>query len=266
MSTPPPIRTESLTVTLGASTVLRGVDMTVRDGEAVALLGANGSGKSTLVKALVGVVPIRRGQAWVYGQDVTTRRIDFRRIGYVPQRVTAAAGVPATALEVVTSGLLSSARLRVGRAGRVRAMEALEQVGLADRAKDSVQIFSGGQHQRVLIARALVRDPDLLVLDEPLAGIDRASKQALAATLRGLRAAGRTLLVVLHEPGELGPLIDRAVVLRNGRVVHDGAPPPAVPGHDAPGHDHEHAHAGEGPPDHHVPELTVDWRTGEEVR
>ncbi|WP_418605529.1 ATP-binding cassette domain-containing protein [Georgenia sp. SUBG003] len=100
-----PVRAEDLTVVLGRSTVLRGIDLTVRDGETVALLGANGSGKSTLVKALVGVVPAARGRASIYGHDVATehRAVPWGRVGYVPQRVTAAAGVPATALEVVSA-------------------------------------------------------------------------------------------------------------------------------------------------------------------
>ncbi|MPV37954.1 metal ABC transporter ATP-binding protein [Georgenia subflava] len=255
-----PVSTDDLSVVLGSSTILRGIDMTVTDGETVALLGANGSGKSTLVKALVGVVPITRGRARLYGRDVTTesRQVAWGRVGYVPQRVTAGGGVPATALEVVTSGLLDGRRVRPGAAGRRRALEALDQVGLADRARDSVQVFSGGQQQRVLIARALVRDPDLLVLDEPLAGIDRDSKEQLAGTLATLHEDGRTILVVLHELGELGPLVERCVVLRHGRVVHDGAPPRPAPGHDDPEHEHVHAHGGDQVPDHHVPDLNVE--------
>ncbi|MFD1719528.1 metal ABC transporter ATP-binding protein [Georgenia deserti] len=262
------IRAEALGVSFGAAPVLRGIDLTVSDGEAVALLGANGSGKSTLVKAIVGLAPITRGRVLLDGRDVVTqrRRIDFDRIGYVPQRLTAASGVPATALEVVASGLLSRGRLRIGRAGRERALAALDQVGLADRAGESVQIFSGGQQQRVLIARALVREPSLLILDEPLAGIDAASKESLAATVADLRARETTLLVVLHEPAELGPLIDRAVVLRHGRVVHDGPMPRPAPGHDAPDHDHEHPHAGATGPTVHVPDLSVGLPAEEEMR
>lgn len=255
-----PVRTEDLTVVLGGSTILRGIDLTVRDGETVALLGANGSGKSTLVKALMGVVPVTRGLVRLYGHDIAARSRDvpWRRVGYVPQRVTSTAGVPATALEVVSSGLLDGRRLRIGRAGRARALEALGQVGLADRAGDSVQVFSGGQQQRVLIARALVRDPDLLVLDEPLAGIDRDSKEALARTIRAMHERGVTVLVVLHELGELGPLVERCVVLRHGRVVHDGAPPRPAAGHDDPAHEHEHAGHGEAVPAPHAPDLTVE--------
>ena len=242
-------------------TILHGIDLTVTEGEVVALLGANGSGKSTLVKALVGIVPVTSGSAELYGADTTAARrsVPWSRIGYVPQRLGPSSGVPATAVEVVASGLLDNRRFRPGRGARRKALEALEQVGLLGRAHDSVQVFSGGQQQRVLIARALVRDPDLMILDEPLAGIDRASKEALAGTLARMRGQGKTILVVLHELGELAGMIGRAVVLRHGRVIFDGPPPPAAPGHDHPGHDHAHAHADTTLPGHTVPDLRSEW-------
>ncbi|MEX5299935.1 ATP-binding cassette domain-containing protein [Kocuria sp. CPCC 205292] len=241
---PAAIRTADLAVVLGAAPVLRGVDLTVADGEAVALMGGNGSGKSTLIKALLGIVPVASGEARLFGADVTgaRRHVPWSRIGYVPQRVGVGAGVPATALEVVASGLTGHRRLRLGAGARRVCLDALEQVGLADRARESVAIFSGGQQQRVLIARALVRQPRLLLLDEPLSGVDQVSKEAIARILAQLQAGGTTLLVVLHELGELSPLLDRAVVLRHGRIVHDGIPPLPAPGHDAPDHEHLHPH------------------------
>ncbi|WP_258803111.1 metal ABC transporter ATP-binding protein [Pseudarthrobacter sp. NS4] len=257
----PPIRTRQLHVSVESGTILHGIDLTVPDGEAVALLGANGSGKSTLVKALMGIVPVTSGTAEIYGADVTAARrtVPWSRIGYVPQRLGPSSGVPATAVEVVASGLLDNRRLRTGRAARRKALEALEQVGLLERAHDSVQVFSGGQQQRVLIARALVREPDLIILDEPLAGIDRASKEALARTLERMRERGTTILVVLHELGELAGMVERAVVLRRGRVIFDGPPPAAAPGHDHPDHDHVHAHGDPPLPGHTVPDLRSEW-------
>jgi zinc transport system ATP-binding protein len=257
----PPIRTRRLNVSVETGSILHGIDLTIAEGEAVALLGANGSGKSTLVKALTGNMPISSGSAEIYGASITgaRRSVPWARMGYVPQRLGAGSGVPATAVEVVASGLLDNRRLRPGRGARRKSLEALDQVGLLDRAHDSVQVFSGGQQQRVLIARALVREPDLLILDEPLAGIDRASKEALARTLADMQAKGTTLLVVLHELGELAGILDRAVVLRHGAVIFDGPPPPAAPGHDHPEHDHVHAHADALPPGHTVPDLRSEW-------
>ena len=255
----PPVHIRDLRVTLGGSPILQGIDLDVHDGESVALLGANGSGKSTLVKALLTVVPVTSGTVQLFGADVTDpRHVPWRRVGYVPQRVGAASGTPATALEVVSSGLLDNRRLRPPRGWRDRALEALDEVGLADRAGETVSVFSGGQQQRVLIARALVRRPDLLVLDEPLAGIDRDSQEALAATLTGLRERGTGLLVVLHELGSLAGMLERAVVLRHGRVVHDGPPPPAAPGHGHPDHEHLHPHDEETAADPHGPELRLE--------
>ena len=250
----PPVVVTGLSVVLGSTPILSGIDLTVTSGESVALLGANGSGKSTLVKAILGLNPIRAGRVRLFGHDVAHR-----------------SRVPATALEVVRSGLLGPRRLFAdrGRRARERAMTALDAVGLAHRARDHVQVFSGGQAQRVLIARALVRDPELLVLDEPLAGIDRVSRQALAEILTSLHDRGLTLITVLHEMGELSDVVERAVVLDEGRIRHDGPARDLAPSrhdhaqHDVVGHDrlddceHGHPHGRTAPTAHHAPALTT---------
>ncbi|MFF7444548.1 MULTISPECIES: ATP-binding cassette domain-containing protein [unclassified Streptomyces] len=239
----PVISMRGVRADLGSRPVLRGIDLTVHRGEVVALLGANGSGKSTAVRSVIGQVPVAAGEIELFGTPRRRFR-DWARVGYVPQRTTAAGGVPATVTEVVSSGRLSRARFGVLRqADRAAVRHALELVGLADRAKDSVDALSGGQHQRVLIARALACDPELLIMDEPMAGVDLASQEVLARTLREQVAQGTTVLLVLHELGPLEPLIDRAVVLRDGCVLHDGPPPKAVGQHALPGHDHVHPHA-----------------------
>ncbi|MET9776906.1 metal ABC transporter ATP-binding protein [Streptomyces sp. NPDC006367] len=244
--TEPVIALRGVRADLGSRPVLRGIDLTVRRGEVVALLGANGSGKSTAVRTVIGQVPAVAGEIELFGTPRRRFR-DWARVGYVPQRTTAAGGVPATVTEVVSSGRLSRARFGVlRRADHEAVRRALGLVGMADRAKDSVDALSGGQHQRVLIARALASEPELLIMDEPMAGVDLASQEVLAATLREQVAAGTTVLLVLHELGPLEPLIDRAVVLRDGCVLHDGPPPKAVGQHALPGHDHVHPHAPAG--------------------
>ncbi|MFF0762742.1 metal ABC transporter ATP-binding protein [Streptomyces sp. NPDC003737] len=233
---------------LGSRPVLRGIDLAVHRGEVVALLGANGSGKSTIVRGIIGQVPPSAGEIELFGTPLRRFR-DWRRIGYVPQRTTAAGGVPATVTEVVSSGRLSRTRFGVlRRADHEAVRRALDMVGLADRAKDSVDALSGGQHQRVLIARALASEPEVLIMDEPMAGVDLASQEVLARTLRDQVNSGATVLLVLHELGPLEPLIDRAVVLRDGCVLHDGPPPKAVGQHALPGHDHVHPHAADAAP------------------
>lgn len=241
--TEPVISLRGVRAELGSRTVLRGIDLTVHRGEVVALLGANGSGKSTAVRAVIGQVPVSDGEIELFGTPRRRFR-DWRRVGYVPQRTTAAGGVPATVTEIVASGRLSRTRLGILRKADHEAIRrALDLVGMTDRAKDSVNALSGGQHQRVLIARALACEPELLIMDEPMAGVDLASQEVLAATLREQVAKGTTVLLVLHELGPLEPLIDRAVVLRDGCVTHDGPPPEAVGQHALPGHDHVHPHA-----------------------
>ncbi|WP_323446324.1 metal ABC transporter ATP-binding protein [Streptomyces yaizuensis] len=239
----PVISLRGARASLGSRPVLRGIDLTITSGEVVALLGANGSGKSTAVRSVIGQVPLTGGEVSLFGTPLRRFR-QWHRVGYVPQRTTAASGVPATIREVVSSGRLSRARFGLfSRADRAAVDRAIDLVGLADRAGDPVDALSGGQHQRVLIARALAAEPELLIMDEPMAGVDLASQEVLAETLREQVAAGTTVLLVLHELGAVEPLIDRAVVLRDGCVVHDGPPPEAVGQHALPGHDHVHPHA-----------------------
>jgi zinc transport system ATP-binding protein len=229
--------------------VLHEVSLTLAPGEVLAVLGANGSGKSTLVKAVLGLLPLSAGSVALFGTPLPRFR-QRRRIGYVPQRLGAGSGVPATVTEVVSSGRLARrGLLRPARtADRQAVAAAIATVGLTDRRADPVTTLSGGQQQRTLIARALAAEPELLVLDEPTAGVDAASQVAFAAAIRGFVIGGGTVVLVAHELGPLAELVSRAVVLHEGRIVHDG-PVPAPAGHHAdPGHEHLHPHAPAEPP------------------
>ncbi|MGW3605598.1 metal ABC transporter ATP-binding protein [Micromonospora sp. NPDC005161] len=228
--------------------VLRDVSLTVTAGEVVAVLGANGSGKSTLIRAVLGLVPLSGGSITLFDRPLRQFR-QWQRIGYVPQRLGAGGGVPATVREVVASGRL--ARRGVlrppGRADRAAVDAALRAVGLADRAADPVSTLSGGQQQRTLIARALAGQPELLILDEPTAGVDAASQEAFAGALRDFVAGGGTVLLVAHELGPLRPVISRAVVVHEGGICHDGAVPDPAGHHAEPDHDHVHPHGPDEP-------------------
>ncbi|MDR1427245.1 MAG: ATP-binding cassette domain-containing protein [Bifidobacteriaceae bacterium] len=219
------VRVQDLHVGFDATQVLRGISLTIDTGDVVALLGANGSGKTTLVKAILGIVPMTRGSVRLLGVPLG-RAVPWDRIGYVPQRSTATTGVPTTPLEVVASGLLAGRRLRPPRDARGRAEAALATMGLSERAHDTVAELSGGQQQRVLIARALVKDPALLILDEPNTGLDASSQDALVEALGArLVPPALTIVMVLHETGPYAPLITRSVVLRDGRIATDHPSP-----------------------------------------
>lgn len=236
---PPPLRIRDGAVALGGRPVLRGIDLTVTDGEVVAILGSNGSGKTTLIRSALGLTPLERGEVRLFDEPLARFR-QWRRVGYVPQRTAASSGVPATVREVVSAGRLARRRLLrpLGRADQRQIDSALDAVELRDRQHDSVATLSGGQQQRALIARALAGEPDLFVLDEPTAGVDLASQVAFADALTRVAANGATIVLVAHELGPMERLIDRAVVVHDGRIVHDGAPQATAGLHAF--HDHEH--------------------------
>lgn len=244
---PPVIELTDGAVAIGGRPIIRSVDLTVRSGEFVTLLGANGSGKSTLVRALTGLRPLARGSLSLFGTPAASFR-SWHRIGFVPQRATAASGVPASVREVVASGRLTRRKLLrpPTRADRLAIADALDVVGLSDVAQDSVATLSGGQQQRVLIARALAGEPELFFLDEPTAGVDLPNQHALADALAVLSGRGSTIVLVTHELGPLAPMVDRTVVMRDGRVTYDGAPLALGDALD----DHHH-HPSPGRHDHH---------------
>jgi zinc transport system ATP-binding protein len=219
------VRTESLLVELGGLPILREVSIDIRRGDITALMGGNGSGKTTLVRALLGLTPHQGGQVELFGVPDTEFR-DWNRVGYVPQRGTVNIK-QATVAEVVATGRLSVRPpfAPASKTDRRRVAQALEQVHLADRMHRPFVDLSGGQQQRVLIARALVGEAELLVLDEPFAGVDLGVQDSLAALIGELNQRGTTVLVVLHETGALTPLLTNAIVLREGRVIHVGTPP-----------------------------------------
>lgn len=205
--------------------VTRGVDLQVRAGEVIALLGPNGSGKSTLVRGLLGLNDHLGGTVRLFGVPLARQR-DRHRLGYVPQRHTLSGSVRSTVSEVVATGLLAARPWwrRPSRQDREAVTRALELVRLADRADSDVSTLSGGQHRRVLIARALVAGPEVLVLDEPTAGVDAAHQDVLAQVLHRLAGTGVTMLVVTHELAALRGIVKRIVEMDGGRVSFDGTP------------------------------------------
>lgn len=188
--------------------VLADVDLTLARGERLAVVGPNGGGKTTLLRLLLGLLAPNRGRIEVFGRPPAEVR---RQIGYVPQRTAIDTSVPASALDVVLTGCLRRAPwgFRFGRRDRARAQEALERVGVSALSDRRLCELSGGQCQRVLIARALLGAPGLLLLDEPTSGIDTESARAIMASLFDL--GDTTLVVVSHDPDLMADHFDRVV-------------------------------------------------------
>lgn len=226
--------------------VLEQVDLDITPGSVVALLGPNGSGKSTLVRVILGLQPVSHGKVTLFGTPLARFR-DWQRIALVPQRLPATGNVPVSVWEMVLAGMMSP-RLRwrpLGAQRKAAARAALETVGLWERRHERVDALSGGQQRRAMIARALANNPDLLVLDEPTAGLDAENIAALTGTLEQLHTQGKTLLIVTHEVEDLGPLITRAVVLgpnAERSVRFDGPPPIPHALHDHVHHHEDHEH------------------------
>ena len=244
MTAPPPlVRLHGASFGYADRLVVSGVDLELHQGEVVALLGPNGSGKSTLVRGILGLTAEQGGDVELFGTP-RERFTDHTRIGYVPQRHSLSASVRATVTEIVEVGRLPHRPWwkPATREDRAIVREAIADVGLADRAHEEVASLSGGQQRRVLIARALAGRPELLVMDEPTAGVDHASQEALADVLHRLADRGTSMIVVTHELAALEAVVSRIVCLDSGHVDFDGDPAAYaahVAGHSA-GSDHHH--------------------------
>lgn len=205
--------------------VLEGVDLSVRPGEFVALVGPNASGKSTLLRILLGTLEPQRGTVSLFGTP--PREFDERwRLGYVPQRPSLGSEVPATVEEIVGAGRLHQGRWwrRLTADDRDAVRHAIASVGLEDEIERPLNELSGGQQQRVFIARAFASQPELLVLDEPIAGVDAESQRRFRGSLVHLVVDhGAAVLLVSHELSAVARDLDRVVVLKR-TVLFDGPP------------------------------------------
>jgi ABC-type Mn2+/Zn2+ transport system ATPase subunit len=210
----PPIAIQGMTVGYGGPPVLTDVDLTVREGELVALVGANGAGKSTLLKVIVGLLRPSTGVVRVLG---TEPHLAAPRIAYLPQAEELRWDYPLRVDDVVAMGRIG----RKGPAAMGAQREALARVSAADLARRPIAALSGGQRQRVLLARALVSQPELLLLDEPATGVDPATEEQLMTVLREIASTGRTVLVSTHDLAGVVAHFRRVVCL-NGRIVADG--------------------------------------------
>jgi zinc transport system ATP-binding protein len=222
----------------GGPPALEDVSLRVEQGEFLGIAGPNGGGKTTLLRLALGLERPVSGTIRVFGLTPGARAAP--RVAYVAQRAQLASGTPVTVRETVETGRLA-VRGPVGplRADDRRAVEqAIDRVGLADRASVPLRTLSGGMQQRAFIARALAAEPALLALDEPTTGVDATAQESLAQLLSELQSElGVTILYVSHEFGAVEHVVSRLVLVR-GRIVFDGEPA-ALP---AIWHDPSHAH------------------------
>jgi manganese/zinc/iron transport system ATP- binding protein len=215
-----PLSVQDLTVAWHRKPVIWDVQFDVAPGQLVGIIGPNGAGKSTLLKAIMDLVPKTSGRIEVFGAPWKQNR---HRVGYVPQRESVDWDFPVSVLDVVTMGLYG----RIGwfrpvrKKHREAAQRALERVGIGALAHRQISQLSVGQQQRTFLARALVQEADLYLMDEPFAAVDAATEQAIVEILREMRAAGKTALVIHHDLHTVADYFD-SVVLLNMRVVAQG--------------------------------------------
>jgi manganese/zinc/iron transport system ATP- binding protein len=209
-----------VTVAYQRKPVLWNVDASIPSARLTAVVGPNGAGKSTLLKAILGLVPMVSGRVTVFDRPLRRAR---RLIGYVPQRETVDWDFPINVLDTVLMGRYG--RLgwirRPGATDRAAAMDALHAVGMHEFAKRQISQLSGGQQQRVFLARALAQDARLYIMDEPFAGVDAATEDAILRVLQSLRSQGRTVIAVHHDLQTVAAYFDH-VLLLNVRLVASG--------------------------------------------
>ncbi len=215
-----PLWINDLTVAYHRKPVLWDIDLSLPEGQLIAVVGPNGAGKSTLIKAILGLVPRASGLVTIYGKPYEFQR---HLVGYVPQRESVDWDFPVNAMDVVAMGIYRQIGWLkpVTRQHQQKAFEELEKVGMSAYARRQISQLSGGQQQRVFLARALAQDAQLYLMDEPFAGVDVATERAIIALLKELKSAGKTCVVVHHDLQTVPSYFDH-VVLLNMRIVDSG--------------------------------------------
>lgn len=217
---PPALSVDDLTVAYHSKPAIWDIDLEVPEGVLMGIVGPNGAGKSTLIKAVLNLIPRAAGAVAFYGQPYEQAR---SLVGYVPQRGSVDWDFPTSALDVVMMGLYGKLGWfrRPGRKERELAMNALDQVGLADFSDRQISQLSGGQQQRAFLARALVQDARIYFMDEPFAAVDAVTERAIVDILRELERRGKTVLVVHHDLQTVEEYFDWLTLL-NVEVIATG--------------------------------------------
>ncbi len=216
------IQVEDLTFSYGPVPALLDVSVSIPVGELVGVIGPNGSGKSTLIKSMMGFVKPDVGEVSLFGKEVSQTK---GLVAYVPQRGTVDWDFPITVREVAAMGRYGYRRWwqDLGRRDYAMADEALEKVRMSEFSKRQIGQLSGGQQQRVFMARALAQDAEILLLDEPFAGVDAATERAILDVLQQTKSEGKTVVVVHHDLATAAEYFDQLILLKQ-RLFGFGPP------------------------------------------
>jgi lipooligosaccharide transport system ATP-binding protein len=214
----------------GARVAVDGIDFRVEPGTCFGFLGPNGAGKTTTMKMIYGLATVDGGELRVLGMDVASRRREVKaRLGVVPQETNLDGE-----FTVLENLLVQASYYGVShREAEPRAIQLLEFCQLEDRAEEKIMSLSGGMKRRLLVARALVNEPEIVVLDEPTTGLDPQARLALWREMESLKDSGVTLLLTTHYMEEAARLCDRLVIIDLGRIVAEGEPRELMREHDA---------------------------------
>jgi manganese/zinc/iron transport system ATP- binding protein len=217
---PPALEAHDLTISYNRKPVLWGVDFAIPQGALACIVGPNGAGKSTFIKCAMNLISPDSGYVQIFGKSLDTVR---RRVSYVPQRESVDWDFPISVQEVVMMGRHANQRLfsRNSHHDEHLVAQALDKVGLTQLASRQISQLSGGQQQRVFIARALAQEADFYFMDEPFAGVDMSTEQAVVAILKQMSEAGKTIVAVHHDLQSVSRYFTHIVML-NARLVAAG--------------------------------------------
>lgn len=211
------IRIENLSVSYKETLALKDISLVLQGPTITAIIGPNGAGKSTLLKSMLGIIP-HEGHAFIDDKEM---KKSLKKVAYVEQKIHIDYNFPIKVKECVSLGLYPSIPLfhTLKASHWKKVAEALEIVGLSDYADRQISQLSGGQFQRVLIARCLVQDADYILLDEPFVGIDSVSEEIIMNTLRDLKKSGKTVLIVHHDLGKVAHYFDQVLLLNKELIA-----------------------------------------------
>lgn len=217
------LKITDLSVSYGDVDAIQDINLTVSEGEYLGIIGPNGGGKTTLISAITGIIRPDSGSVRIFGEEGRAARSN---IGYVPQNSKVSRDFPITVSETVMTAFLKGGAhpfKRFDSSDRKKALSYLEKLGLSELSERNVSALSGGEFQRLLIARALAGEPRLLVLDEPVSNVDPKSREVIYSLLESLNKEGQTILMVTHDLFAISSAVGSIACL-NRTLVYHGAP------------------------------------------